>query len=67
MSKSLFETYVRLNKNVIEAAEAFDKEPTATNAQMRDLTTKAFKDFCVLFTENMMNAIGQTIDEVKFL
>ena len=67
MTESLFETYIRLKKNVIEATEAFDNEQTAAKAQVRDLTVKAFKDFCVLFTENMMNAVGQTIDEVKFL
>lgn len=67
MTESLFETYIRLKKNVIEATEAFDKEPTAMRAQMRDLTIKAFKDFCVLFTENMMNAVGQTVDEARFL
>ena len=67
MTESLFDTYVRLKKNVVEATEAFNNEPTATSAQMRDLNIKAFKDFCVLFTENMMNAAGQTIDEVRFL
>ena len=67
MTESLFETYVRLKKNVIEATETFDKEPSAANAQMRDLNVKAFKDFCIIFTENMMSAIGQTIDEVKFI
>ena len=67
MTESLFETYVRLKKNVLEATEDFNKAPTASKAQMRDLTVKAFKDFCVLFTENMMNAVGQTVDEVRFL
>lgn len=67
MTESLFETYARLKKNVIEATETFEKEPTATNAHMRDLTVKAFKDFCVIFTENMMNAVGQTMDEAKFI
>ena len=67
MKESLFETYVRLKKNVIEATELFDKEPTAANARMRDLTMKAFKDFCIIFTENMMSAAGQTMDEVRFI
>jgi hypothetical protein len=67
VTESLFDTYVRLKKNVIEATETFEKEQTATNARMRDLTIKAFKDFCVLFTENMMTAVGQTIDEARFL
>ena len=67
MTESLFDTYVRLKKNVLEAAEAFDKEPSATKANVRDLNIKAFQDFCILFTENMMNAVGQTVDEVKFL
>ncbi len=67
MTESLFQTYARLKKNVLEASEAFEKEPTATAAQLRDLNVKAFKDFCVLFTENMMNAVGQTIDEAKYL
>ena len=67
MTESLLDTYARLKKNVIESTEDFDKAPTATKAQLRDLNIKAFKDFCVLFTENMMNAVGQTIDEVRYL
>ena len=67
MTESLFETYTRLKKNVLEATETFNKEPTATNANIRDLSIKAFKDFCIIFTENMMNAAGATIDEVRFI
>ena len=67
MTESLLDTYVRLKKNVIEATETFNKEPTAAKARVRDITVKAYKDFCVLFTENMLNAVGQTIDEVRYL
>ena len=67
MTESLFQTYVRLKKNVLESSEAFEKDPSAQSARLRDLNIKAFKDFCILFTENMMSAIGQTIDEAKYL
>ena len=67
MKESLFDTYIRLKKNVLEATETFDKEPSAVKASVRDLNIKAFQDFCILFTENMMTAVGQTIDEVRFL
>jgi hypothetical protein len=50
MTDSLFDTYIRLKKTAIETMEIFDKEPTATNANMRDLAVKAFNDFCVIFT-----------------
>lgn len=67
MTESLLQTYIRLKKNVLESSEAFEKDPTSTSAQLHDLNVKAFKDFCVLFTENIMSTVGQTIDEVKYL
>ena len=67
MTESLFETYIRLKKNVLEATETFDNDPSATNASIRDLSIKAFTDFCIIFTENIMNAVGQTTDEVQFI
>lgn len=67
MTESLFDTYARLKRNVIEAKETFEKEPTATNDRVLSINIKAYKDFCVLFTENVFNAVGQTIDEVRYL
>lgn len=65
--ESLTETYIRLKKNVYEAREAFEKEQSASNNNMLKLHTSIYQDFCVTFTENMMNAVGQTMDEVKYM
>lgn len=67
MTESLFDTYVRLKRNVIESSEKFNKEPTAANDRVLGINVKAYKDFCVLFTENIFSAVGQTIDEVRYL
>ena len=67
MTESLIETYARLKKNMSEAQTKVNKDPSIKNKEWLSLMTRVYYDFCATFTENMMSAIGQTVDEVKFM
>jgi hypothetical protein len=67
MTESLLETYARLRSNINEARERFEKEPNDSNNSMLKIHINIYQDFCMTFTDNMMNAVSQTIDEVKYM
>ena len=67
MTESLFETYLRLGANVEEARERFEKDQSEANNTMLKLHISIYQDFCCAFTENMMRAAQQTLDEVKYM
>jgi hypothetical protein len=67
MTESLLETYARLRNNIKEARESFEKMPNDSNNSMLKIHINIYQDFCMTFTENMMKAVGQTVDEVKYM
>ena len=67
MTESLFDTYLRLGANVKEARARFEKEQTEVTNNMLKLHISIYQDFCCAFTENMMKAVSQTVDDVKYM
>ena len=71
MTESLIETYTRLKRNIAEAKAKLESEPGTMNNQntinLLKIHTQIYYDFCATFTENMMKAAGQTIDEVQYM
>lgn len=67
MTESLFDTFLRLGKNVEEARARFEKEQTEANNAMLKLHISIYQDFCCAFTENIMKAVHATVEEVKYM
>lgn len=71
MTESLIETYARLKRNVAEAKAKLESEPGPMNNQstinLLQIHTNIYYDFCATFTENMMKAAAQTIDEAQYM
>jgi hypothetical protein len=71
MTESLLETYARLKRNIAEAKAKLESEPGPMNNQktinLLKIHTEIYYDFCATFTENIMKAMGQTIDEVRYM
>lgn len=62
MKESLVETYARLKRNLQEATEAYNKNKSVNNETMLNLHRTIFNDFCVVFTEHMLEAAGKVIE-----
>lgn len=67
MNESLVNTYVRLKRNVTDAKAKVAEDPSIKNMDWFRLTTNTYYDFCATFTENILSAISQTTDEIRYL
>ena len=67
MDEFLTDTYARLKQNMANAKAKLISEPTEDNNIIFKRHFEIYTDFCCTFTENMLNAIKRTINDVEYM